>query len=47
MQKIFLQEIRFKDKNGCDYPEWTSKKIGEITKLTDGVHFHLNMCKKG
>lgn len=30
MQKIFSQEIRFKDDNGEDYPEWTEKKLGEI-----------------
>lgn len=32
MQKIFSQEIRFKDKNGNDYPEWEEKKLGEIIK---------------
>lgn len=30
MQKIFSQEIRFKDENGNDYPEWEEKKLGEI-----------------
>lgn len=39
MQKIFSQEIRFKDENGEAYPEWEEKKIGNITKITDGVHF--------
>ena len=39
MQKIFSQEIRFKDENGEEYPEWEEKKIGNITKITDGVHF--------
>lgn len=27
MQKIFNQEIRFKDKNGHDYPDWDDKKF--------------------
>jgi type I restriction enzyme, S subunit len=31
MQKIFSQEIRFKDENGNDYPEWVEKKLGDIT----------------
>ena len=33
MQKIFTQEIRFKDDNGNDYPEWVEKRLGEITTL--------------
>jgi len=30
MQKIFSQKIRFKDKNGKDFPDWEEKKLGEI-----------------
>lgn len=30
MQKIFSQELRFKDENGNDYPEWEEKRLGEI-----------------
>lgn len=37
MQKIFSQEIRFKDGNGGDYPEWEKKKVKEIFGLTRGV----------
>ncbi|EHK2401590.1 restriction endonuclease subunit S [Clostridium perfringens] len=36
MQKIFKQEIRFKDENGRDYPEWEEKKLGEITNILKG-----------
>lgn len=32
MQKIFAQEIRFKDENGNDYPAWEEKKLEEIIK---------------
>lgn len=30
MQKIFLQEIRFKDENGEEFPEWEEKKLGDV-----------------
>ena len=30
MQKIFKQELRFKDSNGNDYPEWEEKILGNI-----------------
>lgn len=36
MQKIFSQELRFKDENGDDYPEWESKKIKELFNIIDG-----------
>lgn len=30
MQKIFSQELRFKDENGNDFPEWEEKSLGEV-----------------
>jgi type I restriction enzyme S subunit len=36
MQKIFNREIRFKDKDGNDYPEWEEKRLGEIAKVNKG-----------
>lgn len=30
LQKIFSQEIRFKDENGQDYPDWEEKMIKEV-----------------
>lgn len=36
MQKIFSQEIRFKDDNGKDYPEWEEKRLGEVSKNYGG-----------
>lgn len=31
MQKIFSQEIRFKDDNGQEFPKWEKKKLSEIS----------------
>ncbi|PCF48249.1 restriction endonuclease subunit S [Staphylococcus delphini] len=36
MQKIFSQELRFKDDNGEEYPEWEEHKLGEVYKVTMG-----------
>ncbi|WP_462131448.1 restriction endonuclease subunit S [Staphylococcus aureus] len=36
MQKIFSQELRFKDENGNDYPEWEDKLISDIGKVVTG-----------
>jgi len=30
MQKIFSRELRFKDEQGKDFPEWEEKKLGEV-----------------
>lgn len=32
MQKIFSQELRFKDDDGNEFPEWEVKKLGEIAE---------------
>lgn len=36
MQKIFSQELRFKDDKGNDYPDWEEKRLGEISTITTG-----------
>lgn len=36
MQKIFNQELRFKDKYENNYPKWEEKKIEELFKITRG-----------
>lgn len=38
MQKLFSQELRFKDKNENQYPEWVTKKLGDIGKVA------MNKC---
>ncbi|HHR3374611.1 TPA: restriction endonuclease subunit S, partial [Staphylococcus aureus] len=37
MQKIFSHELRFKDDNGNDYPEWEEKKLGELSQIVRGA----------
>jgi len=36
MQKIFSQELRFKDENGNDFPEWEEKSFGEVAEIKKG-----------
>lgn len=36
MQKIFNQEIRFKDDNGEDFGEWKEKKLSDIANFRRG-----------
>ena len=36
MQQIFSQQIRFKDDNGKDFPEWELKKLGKVCKVFSG-----------
>lgn len=42
MQKIFSQELRFKDNEGNDYPEWEEKRLSEITECLDNLRKPLN-----
>lgn len=38
MQKIFLQEIRFKDDNGQEFPKWEKKKLGEVSTINPSTN---------
>ena len=37
MQKIFSQELRFKDEHGNDYPEWKSRYLNELCLINPKV----------
>ncbi len=39
IQKIFSQEIRFKDENGAEYPKWEKKKLSDIA---DKIMYGMN-----
>ena len=50
MQKIFSQELRFKDSNGNDYPEWEEKTLGNYINFLTGYPFNskkFNEEKRG
>lgn len=36
MQKLFSQELRFKDDNNQDFPDWQEKTLGEIAIFING-----------
>jgi len=46
MQKIFSQELRFKDANGNNYPDWEEKNLRDIIKLQGGNAFKSSQFKR-
>lgn len=45
MQKIFNQEIRFKDEDGEEFGDWEEKSLGEVAKLQGGYAFRSSEFK--
>lgn len=46
MQKIFSQEIRFKDEDGNDFPDWEENKLGEYCSFTQGIQIPQSKQEK-
>lgn len=42
MQKIFTQQIRFKDENGQNYSEWQERQLGQILKESNEKTTKIN-----
>jgi type I restriction enzyme S subunit len=42
MQKIFSQELRFKDENGNEFPKWERKKLGNLGECFIGLTYSPN-----
>lgn len=38
-QQLFSQEIRFKNKEGKNFPEWKRKRLGEVGKIVSGLTY--------
>lgn len=48
MQKIFSQEIQFKDENNDPYSDWENKTLGDcVLSITNGLNANQNSCKCG
>jgi len=42
MQKIFTQQIRFKDDNGQEFPKWEKKKLGDCLDYIQPTKYIVN-----
>lgn len=47
MQKIFSQELRFKDENGQEFPKWNKKKLATIVEYYNGKTNESNIEEDG
>ena len=46
MQKIFKQELRFKDEDGKDFPKWEKRKLSYYLKVSNKKNTDLKYSKK-
>lgn len=48
MQKIFTQQIRFKDENGKEYSDWTDGNLGQVLEFArNGLSLDQNSQERG
>jgi type I restriction enzyme S subunit len=47
MQKIFSQQIRFKDDNGQEFPKWEKKKLKDVAEIKYGKDQKGIACENG
>jgi len=47
MAQIFSQELRFKDENGQEFPEWEEKTLGEVVTIQGGYAFKSEKFNQG
>jgi type I restriction enzyme, S subunit len=47
MQKIFSQELRFKDDEGADFAEWEVRRLGEVAPLQRGFDLPVDTIVEG
>lgn len=47
MKRIFSQELRFKDDNENDYPDWDEKKLGDLCNYKNGGSFEKFVSIEG
>ncbi|WP_323744087.1 restriction endonuclease subunit S [Staphylococcus chromogenes] len=47
MQKIFSQELRFKDENGNNYPEWIKTNLKYLVNYKNGKGYEKEVIQNG
>ena len=47
MQKIFSQEIRFKQDDGSDFPDWEEVALGDVASVTKGKQLNRDTLTLG
>ena len=47
MQQIFSQELRFKDDDGSDFPDWEEKTLGDVFKYKNGKSLENEIAENG
>jgi type I restriction enzyme S subunit len=46
MQKLFSQELKFKDDNGNDFPDWEEKQVKDIFTVTRGNVLAMSLVEE-